>query len=262
MSFINHIRKYSNMKAVFAVLVLTIIIISCGKEDTLKIPDFGPFQAIVSFYDIGTGEKVNPAEVYLGNMRLASPSSFVPTFNSFHQLNKNDTGAFSFKQNPSAATISVISDLYMDIPYLISGIKYAGETPGTISASLVSTEKFNSNFRVGLYKKAVTSIHIKQVTDHPPSYFRIWLDSYSSADTTEANKIIRTLLLPEGIYQSPDKKIDTTIIFNLTGDQYNSLQYELFGFPDGWGEFYNKYLDKLDAKKYEADKRHEILITF
>ena len=121
------------MKRVFAALVFTINIISCGKEDIPKIPDYGPFQATVSFYDIGTGEKVIPSEVYLGNMRLASPSSFVPTFNSWNQLKKNDTGAFSFKQNPSAATISVISDLYMDIPYIISGIKYTGETPGTIS---------------------------------------------------------------------------------------------------------------------------------
>ncbi len=243
-------------------VVILLFALGCGKDDIQTIPDYGPFQGVVSFYDVTTGSKVIPSEVFIGNMRLANSDAYTPTFNPWETLKTNDTGAVSYKQSASAATILARSPSYLEIPYTISGIRYAGEISGAAQASLVSTEKYTSIYRIGLFRKAVTSIHIKQVSEYAPSIFRIWLDSYHNADTAEANKIVRLALLPEGIYQTPDKKIDTTIEVSLPGDMYNSLRYELFSLPDGWGDFYLQYLGKLDAKKYPADIKHSIEIIF
>jgi hypothetical protein len=250
------------MKRTATILIIITLILSCSKGPVPAVPDYGKNQATVSFYDNGTGKKVFPSDVSLGNMRNASSSSYTPTFNKFETLQVNDTGAVSFKQESSAATILVSSDLYVEIPYSIDGWRYPGETPGTIPASLTGRQDFKTSFRVNLFKKAVTYIKIKQVTENAPSLFRIWYDAYRSSDTTDANKIVRVSLLPEAIYLSPDKKIDTTIVVNLLGDQYTSFQWELIDPFDGWSEFYYKYLGKLDAKKYSSDNRHEILITF
>jgi hypothetical protein len=243
-------------------VVILIIVLGCGKDEIKTIPDYGPFQGIVSFYDANTGSKVIPSEVFIGNMKLANSSAYTPTFNQWEELDINDTGAVSFKQDPGSATILARSAAYLEIPYTISGLKYAGENSGAIPASLVSTEKYLTTYRIGLYRKAVTTIHVKQVTEYAPSTFRIWLDSYKSIDITEANKIVRVALLPEGIYQSPDKKIDTTIEVILPGDMYSSLHWELFSLPDGWGDFYYQQLGNLDAKKYAADMKHSIEIIF
>jgi hypothetical protein len=255
-----YIYNFHNMKKVATILINITLLLSCNKEKIQVAQEYEP-RATVSFYDNETGKKINPGEVSLGNMRSAN-GSYAATFNKLETLKVNDTGAVSFKHESYSAALLVSSDLYVGIPYSIDGWRFPANNNGTIPASLTSKQDDKYSFRVNLFKKAVTSIRIKQVSEYAPSLFRIFSDTYKSTDTSETNKLVRASLVPEAIYLRPGKLIDTTIMVNLPGNQYTSFYWELFDPSGGWSEFFNKYLGKLDAKKYSSDNRHEILITF
>lgn len=226
----------SHLKRMILVCFIGSLIISCKKEPNPVYPpgDINPPKLLVQFVDFISNEPISNLELSLWNNTYNNISKYA-------SLITDNNGYCQFLESRSSRFLIPESDIYlpMKFPVLSPGITNNNELiVNPLGFEFLEKKGIDKYYRVKLFKKANTIIHLQQVNKYPSANSPVFLtmSPYFYNQKSNSFKSYSSLdnILPPfqgAILLKDSAMLDIKINVSMAADIENIITWYVYTYP-------------------------------